>query len=574
MQKNLIMKFTIILGIVMGGLMIGSGTSVSASSKVNDYIHSQKIQPNSVTSSIWSGFPTSGMGYRRGKPEGVVIHETANPSSTITGEIAYMKSNYKNAFVHSFIDDNHIINIAKTNLMSWGSGAVGNQRYVQFEETRVHSKKAFAREVNNAAYYVAYILQQYGLKPSLATASNHGSVATIWAHADVSNYLGGTDHGDPVGYYSDSGKTWFNDAYTMTDLYTLIKEYYAQLSVKVVYNSAAGSETVKVNNSGYRLYNHVKGTSGSVDKGAASKLAGKIVYADMRSVKNGSTTWYRVRAKGSSTKYWVYSQALKLRNIKYSAMNIAGTFNGKSYQLHNHVYNSDYLSKKTGDSKEYKNKTYKINSKAVVTDYDGAQSTMYRIKIGANNHWVYTGAVKKQALDKLEKHRADGSETATVNANSYVLYNTVKNTTDNTVSYGMSTKLTGQKVQLLSRAEKRNAGTTWYQIKVGSEKYWVYANAVTFNQQVTYKALKQTATVSKTSTYRLHDHVYNSEYLSLTTAKASDAEIKGQAVTIDCMATIKEKGKANSYMYRFTVKSTGKTYWTYGSVLVGRTDIV
>ncbi|WP_409022137.1 N-acetylmuramoyl-L-alanine amidase [Dellaglioa sp. P0083] len=569
MQKKIVMGFTIVLGIVAAGLM---NQSVSASSKVNNYIHSQHIAPNEITSAIWGGFPTDDMAYRQGKPEGVVVHETANPSSTIYGEMAFMKANYGNAFVHSFVDDHNIINIAKTNVMSWGSGPKGNQRFVQFEETRVHSKSAFAREVNNAAYYTAYILRQYGLKPSLATASNHGAGATIWAHADVSKYLGATDHGDPVGYYSESGSRWFNDSYSMTDLYDLIQEYYTQLGVKVAYHSAAGSETVQMNNTSYRLYNHVKGTVGAVDKGSSSKLSGKTLYADMRGVKNGSTTWYRVRVKGTSTKYWIYSDALKLRKVSYSPMNVSAKFNGKSYQLHDHVYNSDYLSKKTGDSANYKDRTYTINQKAVITDYNGAKSTMYRIKIGSTNHWVYTGAVNKDALVNLEMHSASGSETAKVNSNKYMLYNSVKNSTDNTVNYGSSTQLTGQTVKLLARAENRSQGTTWYQIKSGSNKYWVYSKALTFNQSITYKALKQTATVSTTSTYYLHNHVYNSAYLSVTTGRASDATIRGKAVNVDCMATIKENGKEDSYMYRFTVIETGKTYWAYGSVLVGRTN--
>ncbi|MHC9537658.1 glucosaminidase domain-containing protein [Dellaglioa sp. BT-FLS60] len=463
---------------------------------------------------------------------------------------------------------------------SWGQSKLATQANNYFGmkgsyNGQSYSVKSLEYDKKGNPYYAVSKFRKYpNVKASIEDYANHMRNGVDWD----ANYYSGTWREKASTYQKATAALSLR--YSTSSAYgkmlnTLISTYglhELDQDVKVAYNGAAGSETVKVTNSGYRLYNHVKGTAGSTDKGVASKLAGKTVYADMRGVKDGSTTWYRVRAKGTTTKYWIYSQALKLRKVNYSAMNIAGTFNGKSYQLHNHVYNSEYLSKKTGDSKSYRNKKYTINNKAVITDYNGVKSTMHRIKIGANNHWVYTGAVKKQALDKLEKHRADGSETATVNANSYVLYNTVKNTTDNTVSYGMSTKLTGQKVQLLSRAEKRNAGTTWYQIKVGSEKYWVYANAVTFNQQVTYKALKQTATVSKNSAYRLHDHVYNSEYLSSTTAKASDTTIKGQAVTIDCMATIKEKGKANSYMYRFTVKSTGKTYWTYGSVLVGRAN--
>nr|WP_216682664.1 hypothetical protein [Enterococcus innesii] len=53
-------------------------------------------------------------------PTGVVIHETANSNSTIQNEIAYMKRNWQNAFVHAFVDHNNIIEIHPTDYYSWG----------------------------------------------------------------------------------------------------------------------------------------------------------------------------------------------------------------------------------------------------------------------------------------------------------------------------------------------------------------------------------------------------------------------------------------------------------------------
>lgn len=137
-----------------------------------------------------------------------------------------MKAHYTNAFVHSFVDDTHIINVANTNYLAWGSGYYGNQRFVQFEEVRVHSKAAFAKEINNAAYYTAYILKSYGLKPSLASANKTG---TVWSHHNVSDWLGGTDHTDPDGYWATSAKTWFNTTYTMKDFLPVVQAYYNSL---------------------------------------------------------------------------------------------------------------------------------------------------------------------------------------------------------------------------------------------------------------------------------------------------------------------------------------------------------
>lgn len=568
MRKNIIVRCVIVLGMVAMGIV--SSNNVLASSKVNDYIHANKLKPSKVTSAVWNGFPTSGMGYRHGKPEGVVVHETANASSTIFGEIAFMKNNYNNAFVHSFIDDNHIINIAKTNLMSWGSGGMGNGRYIQFEQTRVHSKKAFAREANNAAYYVAYLLNQYGLEPSLATTSNHGSNATVWSHHDVSNYLGGTDHADPTQYYNDSGKVWFNDSYTMADLYSLIKEYYKKMNYDTVkYVGAEGSETVKVNNSGYYLYSHVSNTKGAKREAKASTLAGKTLYLDCTGEKNKvGTKWYRVRVKGTSKKYWVYSGALSFRKVAYTDMNTTGTIKpAVQYNMHTHTYNSKYLSKVNGNTKAHANQTVKIDGRSITTDYNGSKTTMYRIVMGKTNYWVYSNAIAKRVNDQVTTYGADGSESATVNSNKYALYQSVKDTTDNNVSLGASTELTGKKVKLLKRSVKKVEGTTWYQVASGSKKYWVYSKALTFPIKVSYKDVNMSATVSNKHAYNLHNHVYNSAYLSLTTGHSNDSNIKGKPVTIDTVASINQIGKGMTSMYRFRVVGNNTTYWAYPSAL-------
>ncbi|WP_243674242.1 peptidoglycan recognition protein family protein [Lentilactobacillus kisonensis] len=178
------------------------GISVNASA-VNNYIASHKINHVSITKKVWGGFPHSKYRHGKGKPEGVVVHETGNTSSTIFDEIAYMKKNYRNAFVHSFVDDEHIINIANTDYLCWGVGYPGNARFLQFEQVEMHTKKNFAEEVENAAYYTAYLLKEYQLKPNDACYDGKG---TVWSHGSVAKYLGGSDHTDPVGYYKKCGK--------------------------------------------------------------------------------------------------------------------------------------------------------------------------------------------------------------------------------------------------------------------------------------------------------------------------------------------------------------------------------
>lgn len=161
-----------------------------------------------------------------GKPNMVVVHETANPNDSIQGEINYEKNNYNSAFVHAFVDNNNIIEISSTDKEAWGAAYPANGRAVQFEQVEVYGKEAFARELMNAAYYTAYIMKKYNMTPSLAQADGSG---TLWSHHNVSQYLGGTNHTDPDGYWTKNAKNYFGTTYTMSDFLQLVQLYYNSL---------------------------------------------------------------------------------------------------------------------------------------------------------------------------------------------------------------------------------------------------------------------------------------------------------------------------------------------------------
>ncbi|MUV37312.1 Bifunctional autolysin [Lentibacillus sp. JNUCC-1] len=149
-----------------------------------------------------------------GEVEGVVAHETANPNSTIDGEIAWMKRNHKNAFVHAFVDHERIIETHPLDLGAWGAGFYANQRFVHVELVRVHSFDEFARSINNYAEYIAGILFDYNLGVTSAETTGEGS---LWSHKAVSKFLGGTNHVDPHGYFGIYGYKW-------DDFVKLVKE--------------------------------------------------------------------------------------------------------------------------------------------------------------------------------------------------------------------------------------------------------------------------------------------------------------------------------------------------------------
>ena len=161
--------------------------------------------------------------YKSGKYLGVAIHETANPNSTLQGETNFMYNNYYNAFVHAFVDGKEIRQTAPADYLAWGAGANANPYFYQIELVRAHSVDEFARSVNNDAYLTAYMLKRNGLKPTLAD-NNRGS-GTVISHNAISRYYGGSDHTDPVSYFS----AW---NYDMNQFFQLVQKHYNNLSGK------------------------------------------------------------------------------------------------------------------------------------------------------------------------------------------------------------------------------------------------------------------------------------------------------------------------------------------------------
>nr|WP_263313783.1 GW dipeptide domain-containing protein [Mammaliicoccus sp. Marseille-Q6498] len=188
----------------------------TVTSKVNSQIRNNKYTVPKYVEDYSSHIPK--IPYRKGvgKPEGVIAHETANPYSTIHNEVAYMKNNYENAFVHAFVDDKNIIEVAPTDYIAWGAGAQANPRFIHVELVRVYGGDRFARSINNYADYISTNLAYYGLP--FDNADNDGS-GTLWSHGAVSKYLGGTDHNDPYDWFAQNN-------YSFNELVDLVREKY------------------------------------------------------------------------------------------------------------------------------------------------------------------------------------------------------------------------------------------------------------------------------------------------------------------------------------------------------------
>lgn len=156
--------------------------------------------------------------YRTGKPEGIVIHETATPGATAHDEAIYFNREWMNmyAYVHAFVDHNGVIQMMTPDYGVWGAGPMANDRFMQVELCEETDRTNFAKSINNDAIYAAKLLHRYNLTPTNATKTGQG---TVWSHLAVSKFLGGTDHGDPDGYFASWG-------YSMDEFFDLIQHYY------------------------------------------------------------------------------------------------------------------------------------------------------------------------------------------------------------------------------------------------------------------------------------------------------------------------------------------------------------
>ncbi|OYS49459.1 N-acetylmuramoyl-L-alanine amidase [Limosilactobacillus reuteri] len=195
---------------------------------INNYLNQSGLPHAKITKQISSIFEQRGYSTSSGVPRGVVIHDTGNENTTINSEVSYMKQNYSSTqvFVHTFIDNQQILNIADTKYMAEGAGPNANPYFVQFEMPHEYTAASFANQLGNAAYYTAYILKQNNLPVTKGTKDGGG---TVWTHAMISSYLGGTDHEDPISYWSTTARKLFGTTYNIDSFVELVQAYYNQM---------------------------------------------------------------------------------------------------------------------------------------------------------------------------------------------------------------------------------------------------------------------------------------------------------------------------------------------------------
>ncbi|WP_106496119.1 S-layer homology domain-containing protein [Lentibacillus sp. Marseille-P4043] len=342
---------------------------------VNDYIQSKNLSVARVELDHKSEFPKFSYRFGYGRVEGVVAHETANNSSTLTGEINHMTNNYNNAFVHAFVDDSRIIEIHPTNYAAWGAGRFANERFVHVELVRVHSFEEFASSINNYASYIASLLYKYNL--GVIDAERTG-LGTLWSHKAVSIHLGGTTHVDPHGYFARWGYNW-------DDFVQLVKLKYNDYVTTPDTHST--SKLGHIESDSVRIYNDLS----DLDQysTAGSEYTNEVFYIKKQADFNGKV-YYLISREPSSktgTAGWVEADDMNVHEhtgVDKKKKNYTIIGSGKAYNKawggnKNLVYNN--LS-------SYAGSTFKIN----LTEKVG-NNIWYRGILGGKEVWIHSSYI-------------------------------------------------------------------------------------------------------------------------------------------------------------------------------------
>ena len=163
---------------------------------------------------------------------GVVAHSTANNGDSADGERNYETTTWQNAFVHFFVDDLKILQVADTNYLCYGAGHTANHMgYAQVELCQSTDATKFAAAYAQYAWLLAKLL--YNRNLSVVDG------VTLMSHAQVSAKWKETDHQDPIDYLASHGKTWANLVADVTEQYNEMEVNDMKLQTLILYSGDA-----------------------------------------------------------------------------------------------------------------------------------------------------------------------------------------------------------------------------------------------------------------------------------------------------------------------------------------------
>lgn len=556
-----------------------SGSSLHVSSSVNAYIASQKLQPVGITKELHV-FDTKDQedvfAYRTGnkKPEGVVFHYTDNANNfSARNEADYeINGGWKNAFVHTFIDARTILNIHDIETGAWGSGAQGNKYFVQFELVTARNADEFARSVNNAAYYVAYLCHHFGWKPSLAVISlgtKNLGVNTLWTHYDVTKILGGTDHTDPIAYLNKHG-------YNTTQFLDLVKAhfnnkeefpYYSVTNTQTKSNKATLTQTNR--NDGLFKNGPYKTSEATMKPDAQAKALNGQVVTVIGSAQTPTATWDHIKLNNGTT-YWIDARGLT------TLYNAVSNYKQENYTVKlNQSKRNDGLFAGgawfTNAASETMKTTAKqfngqfatvIASETTKSQMSGAVANWVEVKLTSGaTYWMDVKGVTKVNFYAI-------SNQTTVNK-SAVLKQSSRNDglfTDGPYMTSMATTKPNANAKSYNNqtvgviAEAQTASAKWAKIRLANgQTYWIDQRGLQYTSlyQVTNKQAANAAGVIN-QTHRNDGMFADGPYKTSVTTLTPNAAAKSfDKQTVSVIATAKT-ASANWVEVKL---SSGKVYW-------------
>jgi hypothetical protein len=183
-----------------------------------------------ITVNLIPGLPKEA--YDAGNYVGVVAHATANNGDSADGELNYESTSWQNAFVHFYVDDLKILQVADTNYLCYGAGHTANHLgYVQVELCQTTDATKFTAAYARYVWLLATLL--YNRKLFVVDG------VTLMSHAQVSAKWHETDHTDPLEYLASHGKTWVNLVADVTANYKEMEGYDLKLQTLVIYEGDA-----------------------------------------------------------------------------------------------------------------------------------------------------------------------------------------------------------------------------------------------------------------------------------------------------------------------------------------------
>lgn len=416
-----------------------------------------------IVTDHYASLPQNNYADGRGKPRGIVIHETANPTSTIQNEIAYMKRNWQNAFVHAFVDQNNIIEVAPTEYIAWGAGRNANPYYLHIELVEhVGNRAAFYKSINNQAYYAAYNLKKYNLTPSRAQTNGTGS---IWGHFEVSNFLGGTDHGDPLDYFATFG-------YTFQELYDLIAYHYNNtLTNYAIITSEKNIDLdgiLKNDVSGFGIHDKPWNTIDSTILSYATGYANQRVHLTKEATTSFGETYYYFEKDGKEIG-WVNKNSLQVvdRILDQTSLNATAEIlpptaigDVSSYaevpgtQLSDTIVSNNLI-----DQHQIVNVSEKITT---------VKGNFFKCQIGNAGDYFYYSEKALKLLDAIEYDKAVEKKGIILpNRSADLVTANIYNTTPNEQFLGTGKDYENEKVDIIREAKTTHA--SWYQFAIDGE---------------------------------------------------------------------------------------------------------